>query len=184
MRKLTLDLNGDEVEQSPPAVFELRTMSTGAPRIVLSVPDRQEDLLRRLAELLPPPFYVLYILHTPRGEGEAGRYQSNERSLDELSGLLSKYSSFFSSDGRHDLWVHSPSSRRTLVWDRHNLLFAEGQPLDDVKEMLVGLGFREGRIEPLGAHFHHYRAEFDGDAASLLNEIDWHRTPLRLEDEQ
>jgi hypothetical protein len=72
-----------------------------------------------LAELLPPPFYVLYILHTPRGEGEAGRYQSNERSLDELSGLLSKYSSFFSSDGRHDLWgsIHPTPAARSFGID-------------------------------------------------------------------
>lgn len=90
----------------------------------------------------------------------------------------------FSGDGRHDLWVHSPRSGHTLVWDRHNQLFAEGQPLDDVREALVALGFREGSVEPLGAHVHHYRAEFDNDAASLLNEIDWHRTPLRPEDEQ
>ena len=184
MRKLTLDLNGNELEQSSPAVFEIRTMSTGATRIVLSVPNEQVDLLRRLAELLPSPFYVLYILHTPRGEGETGRYQSTELSLHELSDLLSRYASFFSSDGRHDLWIYSPRSGRTLVWDRHNLLFAEGQSLDDVREALVGLGFNEGLVEPLGAHFHHYRAEFDNDAASLLNEIDWHRTPLRPEDEQ
>jgi hypothetical protein len=63
-------------------------------------------------------------------------------------------------------------------------LFAEGEPLDDVRETLAGLGFKEGWVEPLGAHFHHYRAEFDSDAANLLNEIDWHRTPLRPEDEQ
>jgi hypothetical protein len=184
MRKLTLFPNGDDVEQSPPAVFEVRATSTGAPRIVLSVPDGQDDLLRRLAELLPPPFYVLYILHTPRGEGEAGRYQSTKLSLAELGHLLRRYSSFFSSDGRHDLWIHSPSSGRTLVWDRHNLLFAEGQPIGDIKKVLVGLGFNEGSVEPLGAHSHHYRAEFDGDAASLLKEFDWHRTPLRPEDEQ
>jgi hypothetical protein len=184
MRKLTLSSNGDEVEQSPPAVFEIGATSTRAPRIVLSVPDGQADLLRRLAGLSEPPFYLLYILHTPRGEGEPGRYQSAELSLDELNGLLRRYSSLFSSDGRQDLWVHSPGSRRTLVWDRHNLLFAEGQPIDDVVEMLVGLGFREGLVEPLGAHVHHYRAEFDDDAAGLLNEIGWHWTPLRPEDEQ
>jgi hypothetical protein len=184
MRKLSLDLNGNELEQSLPAVFEIRTMSTGAPRIVVSVPNDQADLLRRLAELLLPPYYVLYILHTPRGEGEEGRYQSTELSAQELNDLLSKYATFFSSDGRHDLWVYSPSSGHTLVWDRHNLLFAEGQPLDNVREALVGLGFKEGLVEPLGAHIHHYRAEFDNDAANLLSEIDWHRTPLRKEDEQ
>ena len=184
MRKLMLHRNGNDVEQSPPAVFETRETATGATRIVLNVPDGQADLLRRLAGLLPPPFYLLYILHTPRGEGEAGRYQSTKLSLPELRDLLRRYESSFSSDARHDLWVYSPSSRRTLVWDRHNLLFAEGEPLDDVREVLVGRGFKEGPLAPLGAHVHHYRAEFDNDAANLLKEIDWYRTPLRPEDEQ
>jgi hypothetical protein len=184
MHKLTLDLNGTEVELANSLVFEIRTMSTGAPRIVLNVPDGQADLVHQLSELLPAPFFVLYILHTPRGEGEAGRYQSTELSRHELNDLLSSYASFFSSDGRHDVWVYSPSSRRTLIWDRHNLLFVEGEPLDDVRVRLVGMGFKEGQIEPLGHHFHHYRPEFDHDAAKLLNEFNWHRTPLRPEDEQ
>lgn len=184
MRKLTLNSNGNELEQSPPSFFEIRTTSTGAQRIVLSVPDEHADLFRQLAEFLPPPFYVLYVLHTPRGEGEAARYQSPELSLNELNALLRKYASFISSDGRHDLWVYSPSSGRTLVWDRHNLLFAEGRPLDDVKDALVSVGFKEGLVKPLGGHFHHYRPEFDSDAASLLHELDWRRTPLCPEDEQ
>ena len=148
------------------------------------MPDGQADLLRRLAGLLPPPFYLLYILHTPRGEGEPGRYQSTTLSLPELSDLLCRYELFLSCDARHDLWVYSPSSRRTLVWDRHNLLFAEGEPLDDVREALVSGGFKEASLEPLGAHVHHYRAEFDDDASSLLKELDWYRRPLRPEDEQ
>jgi len=184
MQKLTLHLNGTELEQSSPAVFETCMTSTGAPRIVLGVPNEQVDLLRRLTELLPAPFYVLYVLHTPRGEGQAGRYQSPELSRHELNYLLSRYALFFSSDGRHDLWVHSPISGHTLVWDRHNLLFAEGQPLEGVTEALFKLGFKEGQLEPLGAHVHHYRAEFDHDAAALLNEFDWRWTSLRLEDEQ
>jgi len=92
-------------------------MSAGTPKIVLSVPDGQSDLFGRLAELLPPPFFVLYVLHTPRGEGEAGRYQSTELTLCEPSDLLRRYASFFASDGRHDSWVHSPGPNRTLVWD-------------------------------------------------------------------
>jgi hypothetical protein len=184
MHKLALNVDGLELSQSSPAVFETRIMSTGAPRIVLSVPDAYPDLLGRLAALLTPPFFVLYILHTPRGEGEPGRYQSSELSRHELDDLLSRYTSFFASDGRHDLWVHSPASGHTLIWDRHNLLFVEGQPLDGVKEALFKSGFSEGLLEPLGAHVHYFRAEFDADAASLLNELDWYRTPLRPEDEQ
>ncbi|MDD3446510.1 MAG: hypothetical protein PHS60_13940 [Zavarzinia sp.] len=184
MRKLSLNRNGCLVEESPSAIFEVETMSTGKARIALSVPDDQGGLFARLVRLLPPPFYVLYILHTTRGEGETGRYQSDELSAQELSRLLDRYASFFAGDGRHDLWVHSPGSGFTLVWDRHNFLFVEGEPLDDIRRVLMDLGFHEGRLEPLEAHAHHYRAEFDEDAASLLDEIDWHRTPLRPEDVQ
>lgn len=184
MRKLTLDLGGREVDQSPPATFERRITETGKTRVIAWVPDGQADLLHRLSALLPAPFYVLYVLHTPRGEGEPGRYQSTELCREELDDFLRKYSSYIADDGRHDLWVYSPSSGRTLIWDRHNVLFAEGDPVDDVVGALVERGFQEGSVQSLGAHFHNYRPEYDSDAASLLNEFDWHWTPLRAEDEQ
>ncbi|MGY3453362.1 hypothetical protein [Bradyrhizobium sp. USDA 4353] len=184
MKKLSLLVDGAELAQSSPAVFEQRRMSTGAERIVLSVPDDHADLLHRLTALLPPPFFLLYILHTPRGEAEPGRYQSPELSRDALDDILRTYVSFFCCDGRHDLWVHSPQSRQTLIWDRHNLLFAEGEPLAPVRDALLKSGFSEASLEPLGAHAHHYREEYDAAASRLLGEFDWHRTPLRPEDEQ
>ncbi|WP_257165463.1 hypothetical protein [Bradyrhizobium sp. SRS-191] len=184
MKKLSLMVDGVALEQSSPAVFERSRSSSGALRIVLSVPNDQADLLQRLTASLPPPFFVLYVLHTPRGEAEPGRYQSPELARDQLDALLSKYREFLSSDGRHDIWIHSPRSGQTVVWDRHNQLFAEGEPLDIFREVLLASGFSEGSVEPLGAHAHYYRAEFDVDAAGLLTELDWHRTPLRPEDER
>jgi hypothetical protein len=184
MRKLTLDVGGIEVDQSPPAVFERRVMSNRRPRIVASVADGRSSLFRLLTAVLPAPFYVLYILHTTRGEGEPGRYQSTELSREDLEAFLRKYEGFFSDDGRHDLWVYSPSSHQTLIWDRHNTLFAEGEPLGDIADVLVSQEYHEGSFPTLGAHFHHYRPEYDGDAASLLNEFDWHWTSLREEDVQ
>jgi hypothetical protein len=184
MRKLSLELAGREAEQSPPAVFERQTTTSGRTRVTAWVPDGHADTLLQLSALLQAPYYVLYILHTPRGEGEPGRYQSTELTRGELDGLLMKYGPFFADDGRHDLWVYSPSTARTLVWDRHNKLFAEGEPLDDIIGRLLGQGFQEGALQPLGNHFHHYRAECDADAANLLREFDWHWTPLRPQDEQ
>ncbi|CAN7246447.1 hypothetical protein [Brevundimonas sp. LjRoot202] len=184
MRKLSLELNGNDVDQSPRALFEQQVMKTGKPRVITYVPDGQADLIQRLSVLMPEPFYVLYVLHTPRGEGEPGRYQSTELSRRELDRFLIKYRSFFADDARHDLWVYSPNSGRTLVWDRHNMLFAEGESLDDVISALCEQGFEEGIVQPLANHFHHYRPEYDGEAASLLAEFDWYRTPLRAEDEQ
>lgn len=184
MRKLTLDRCGIEVEQSPPAVFERRAMSNRLPRIVACVADGRSSLLRLLAAALPAPFFVLYVLHTPRGEGLPGRYQSRELSREDLESFLRKYERFFSDDGRHDLWVYSPSSDQTLVWDRHNTLFAEGEPLDDIVTVLLSQGYHEGIFPTLGDHRHNYRPEYDSDAASLIEDFDWHRTPLREEDVQ
>lgn len=184
MRKLTLELNGQEIDQSPSFTFEEQRMKTGNLRVATFVPDEQADLLQRLSALLPEPFYVLYVLHTPRGEGEPGRYQSTELSREELDRFLTQYRSFFAGDARHDIWVYSPSSGRTLIWDRHNMLFAEGEPIADVIDALRQQGFEEGVLQPLANHIHHYRAEYDGEAASLLAEFDWHWKPLRPEDEQ
>jgi hypothetical protein len=46
------------------------------------------------------------------------------------------------------------------------------------------LGFREGTPPFIGPHQHHYRREFDREAAELLNSLNWSWTPLRPADEQ
>lgn len=184
MRKLSLDRDGKEVDQAPPAVFALQKMTTGKTRVTAWVPDGQADVFHQLSGMLQAPYYFLYVLHTPRGEGEPGRYQSPELTRDQLDGFLTKYRTFFADDGRHDLWVYSPSTARTVVWDRHNKLFAEGEPLDDVVGALLERGFHEGSLQPLGDHVHHYRPEYDAAATNLLGEFDWHWTPLRPEDDQ
>jgi hypothetical protein len=46
------------------------------------------------------------------------------------------------------------------------------------------LGFQEGSPHSMGPHQHHYRREFDREAAEVLSSFNWHRTPLRPEDQQ
>jgi hypothetical protein len=184
MHKLTLEMGGTEVDQASPATFQRQVTISGKERLLISVPPDQPSLFLHLAEILPPPYFVLYVLHTPRGEGEPGRYQSTELSWEELRSFLIQYQSYFAGDARHDVWVYSPTSGRTLIWDRHNQIFAEGHPLDDIMETLVGIGFKEDAIGPISDHYHHYRPEFDEEASSVLHAFDWRRTPLRPEDEQ
>ncbi|HEY1752434.1 MAG TPA: hypothetical protein VGG29_14335 [Caulobacteraceae bacterium] len=183
-RKVTLEVDEMEIGQSPPAVFELGTSSSGTERLLLDVPDQFGDLFGRICKLLPPPYYVMYVLHTPRGEGDTGRYQSTELSLEQLGAFLERYERYLAGDARHDIWTYSITSRQTAVWDRHNRLYVERGPLGDVADSLVRQGFIEGKVQPIGNHYHHYRPEFDDDAAAILAEFDWHRTPLRPEDEQ
>jgi hypothetical protein len=73
-----------------------------------------------------------------------------------------------------------------LVWDRHDLIHAEGEPLEDMVMALEAMAFEQGIVLHAGAgpHLHHYRPEFDADAAEILVHFDWTRIDLRPEDEQ
>ena len=184
--KVTLSVDGAERRYTAPAVFQTQVMASGRQRILLAVPLAMPSLFNDLVALLPPPLYVMYVLHTPRGEGEPGRYQSTELPADEVHSFLARFGAYFAADARHDIWVYSPTAKRTIIWDRHNELFAEGEPLGDIVATLNALGFGGGAVDRIASydHIHHYRSEFDEDAAEVLRAFDWHRTPLRPEDEQ
>jgi hypothetical protein len=46
------------------------------------------------------------------------------------------------------------------------------------------LGFRPGDPEVTVPHVHHYRAEHDAAARSVLGALEWRHSDLRPEDEQ
>jgi len=183
MSKLSHMVGGQWTTFSHPPIFDLETTATGTARIVAGIPGGDSLVVQSLAEGLTPPFFALYILHTPRGEGLPGRYQSPEMTLDELRDFLASYSAFLGSDARFDLWIYSIPEQATLVWDRHNLLYAYG-PLDRFGTCLTRLGFAGQQPAIPAPHAHHYREEFDAEAARLLRAMPWHMTPLRPEDEQ
>jgi hypothetical protein len=123
------------------------------------------------------------VLHTSRGEGLEGRYQSPRLTQPDVDAFLTRYAGFLTGDARHDLWIRSTRSNSVIVWDRHNDVNVYDAP-PSVVERLTALGFKEGDTDPLGIHTHHYRAEFDADAREILTAFAWTRTPLRPEDEQ
>jgi len=186
MYKLGHEVDGEVVEHSHPPRFMRQIVAPGDPgrsRLVIGVPGGDPTVLGALALHLAEPLFVLYVLHTPRGEGEAGRYESEEIDHAALRAFLDRYARFLAGDGRFDLWVISPETGATLVWDRHNLLHGYG-PLEAFAATLRGLGFKEGELPPLGGHMHYYRPEFDLDAEAMLSAFDWVRKPLRPEDQQ
>lgn len=154
-----------------------------AKRIVVSPSDRPLQLLLKLAPEIGSEFYVLWVLHTPRGGSQAGRYQSPLLSLAEVQSLLRRFSGFLESDGRHDLWLHAPATGATLVWDRHEQLFAYG-PLEELKLALTREGLSAGEIEAPVPHAHNYHAEFDDAERAMVQALDWRIDELREEDEQ
>jgi hypothetical protein len=170
-------VDGKWLAYDHPAVFD------SGERITAGVSNRGTVIFARMVECLEPPYHLLYVLHTPRGEGPPGRYQSPALSLADVKAFLTQFDPFFSADARFDLWAHSPGDHGTIVWDRHDMLFAYG-PLERYTTVLLSLGFMTGKPSVPAPHEHHYRAEFDPLAKHLLTVFNWSYSPLRPEDAQ
>jgi hypothetical protein len=181
--KLSSQENGVWVAHSHPASFKLEITANGSARVVAGVPAGDASTFQRLVQSLEAPCMLLYVLHTPRGEGEPGRYQSPPLTMVELESFLDRHAAFLAGDARFDLWIHSPSENATLVWDRHNLIYAYG-PTGRFVATLEALGFHEGSPGVLFEHLHHYRQEFDSEAAAVLETFAWSYSTLKPGDEQ
>ncbi len=182
-QKIAKLLDDGAVRYSHPAEYRRHTHSSGSERIVAGVPDGDCGVLAALSAEMIAPFFLLYVLHTPRGEAKAGRYQSQEVSAATLHRFLKRFANYLCADARFDLWVYSPESEGTIVWDRHNLIYAYG-PLRKYERVLRAMGFEEGNPNVEFAHAHYYRSECDEDAKALLDYFDWSCSPLQPEDEQ
>jgi hypothetical protein len=182
MHKLSHAIADSWVPYSHGKVYAVSPTDSGE-RLVAGVPDGDQSPFTHLVSCLEPPYFLLYVLHTPRGEGDAGRYQSAPVSLEQFQEFMHRFGSYLASDARFDIWAHSAAEQATVVWDRHNQLFAYG-PLAKFSSELNALGFTSGDASISFPHQHHYRAEFDADAQALLANWAWSYSPLRPEDEQ
>jgi hypothetical protein len=180
-RKITLDVDGVEAAAPSSAVFERQRMVSGKQRLLIAAIPGRPTLFRELARCLAAPLFLLYVLHTPRGEGAPGRYQSPELDSQQVDNFLADFAPYLAGDARHDTWVHSALDGRTLIWDRHDLIFAEGEPLEDMTSILLAAAYEIGTVSSAGAvpHIHYYRSEFDADAAAVLARFEWARVEPR-----
>lgn len=183
MNKLDYQSDTEWKEHSFSKIYECSELSEGTCRIVAGVPNGDTSFFKRLTLCLKPPYYLLYVLHTPRGEGDPGRYQSPGLSAVQLCEFIARFKSFLSADARFDIWAHSPSENATVVWERHNLIYAYG-PLEKFSTELSSMGFSKGELNIPFPHQHHYQHEMDEDAKSLLAFCEWSYSPLRAEDKQ
>ena len=165
MVKVLEQVDGNWVERDSPAVFCREATGGGGKRLWVTLPRDEAFLLFKLVEGLRPPFQLLYVLHTPRGEGEAGRYQSPALSRTQTEDFLRRFEVYFVADARFDLWVRSASSGDVIVWDRHNDLYVYGG-LDDIAERLMQLGFQEGSPHSIGPHQLHVAVGRHGAAGA------------------
>jgi hypothetical protein len=159
--------------------------TAGPDRVCICAETDHLGLLRKLAFLsLIQPVFVLYVLHTSRCNNVLGRYQSPPLSFDSVNLFMHEFGEFLSQDGRHDLWLHSPESNATLVWDRHNFIYGYG-PLDQFREILKGEGLQEDAVAQLPIpHIHMYHQKYDDAEARILHHLQWTLTPLSPEEVQ
>jgi hypothetical protein len=159
-----------------PNVFE-QEQTTGPDRLKIGATDAHSSLLYQLAGILNPPFYLLFVLHVSRCDQPTGRYTSPDLQWDHVNGFFAEHIEFLEADARYDLWIHSVPENATLVWDRHNLIFAYG-PLDEFRRILLREGLEECPVEIPVPHTHFYHPELDDFELRILNHFDWRYTPL------
>lgn len=141
-------------------------------------------LLLRVSDLLPPPFYCLYVLVISRNGEQPGRYQSPWlESRAKLLDFLLEFKRPLEADGRHHRWVCSPDAGATLVYDRHNLLYADG-PIEQFGARLRQLHYEEAPVAMPFPHVHYFHATADQPISELLHYWEWQHFPLEEVDEE
>ena len=183
MYKLGHCVGGVWRQYSHSAVFSLERTQNNRPKLLATAPGSDPNVFLKLVGQLNTPLLLLYVLHTPRIEQRAGRYQSGGMEYGAFSEFYDRFKQLFQSDSRFDLWIHSPADQATIVWDRHDLIHVYGI-VDAAIVALRTLGFRHGSPAIDFVHEHHYHHENDEQAAQLLLARDWTWSPLHGEDEQ
>jgi hypothetical protein len=141
MNKLSHQVAGEWVPHSYPPNFALDSKENARPKILAGIPGGDPAVFARLVECLEPPYFLLYVLHTPRGEADAGRYQSPLVLIEQFREFVNGFGSYLSADARFDIWAHSSAEQATVVWDRHNQVFAYG-PTEKFQSVLTAHGLR------------------------------------------
>jgi len=161
-----------------------REQTAGPERLRITCSGGHAAVVHTLAAELRPPYKLLYILHTPRGGSTPGRYESPALDGPEVSSLFRDFGAFWREDARHDVWLHSREDSATIVWDRHDVIYAYG-PLQRLEAVLEAQSIpRAEPVDTPSPHAHHYHEEWDGAERALVARFQWRLTPLRPGDEQ
>jgi len=174
--------DGTDVAHRYPNVYEWAA-TTGPMRLVIAPGMGHVELMLELSKCWFGPYWVLYVLSIPRGDALPGRYQAPApMERPELEALFAEYGAFFEGDGRHAVWIASARGEGTVVFDRHNVLYAYG-PIEAYEDVLNAREIQRGEVDLPVPHSHHYHAEHDVDEGRLLNALEWIYSPLRDQDE-
>ena len=176
-------LQGDRWQRHTYPDRYAREQTSGPARLRITASGGYAPLLLALAAELQSPYKLLYVLHTPRGGSAAGRYESPALDGPDIEALFREFGAFWSEDARHDVWLYSGPDAATLVWDRHDVIYAYG-PLGRYERVLAANGARPGEPAlPPSPHAHQYHPDWDNAERALVAR-GWSVTPLQRADEQ
>jgi len=157
---------------------------TRGERLTIGPAAAHVDLMMSLAGIWPTQqFFILYVLLIPHSGARPGRYQSPiVESFEDLQVFFYTYERFLEADGRHHIWVGSPTSDGTLVYDQHNVIFAYGD-LARYEVVLRGHEFQQQPFSFPFPHCHNYPSTHTVHEEELLAHFDWQYSPLQPGDE-
>lgn len=163
-------------------VFRHVTYADGTKSLMIGVSRGQIAVLRDLAEVMSPPYRILYVANELSQDIEPGRYEFDGKfGRDQLGEFLAKYGVMFEEDGRHALWLTSDDG--TVVFTQHDVIYAYG-PIEEYDRRLRRRDFSERDFSIPGPHFHFYDGNYDGLVEELLNGHAWTFSPLQDMDEE
>jgi len=165
-------------------VFFRQPMSSQE-RLVIGPSSEHVEVMLASARTWPTQqFYVLYLLLISHGGAELGRYQSPLiESFEDLQAFFYTYQTFLESDGRHHIWIGSPTDDGMLVYDQHNIIFGYGD-LSSYEQVLASRAFSQREFRIPYPHSHAFPAANAGQEQELLRHFPWQHSPLQKGDEQ
>ena len=181
LKTCALALDGTETPVRYGDVWR-RERTPGGERLVIGADAAHVEVIEALSHRWIASHKILYVLVVPRGEAEWGRYESPWISRDRAVEFLRRFERFLAHDARHNVWFAAPEEGVSLVWDRHDRIYAYG-PLDAYEALLAVRGFRRGEPAIASPHSHYYHAENDDDARALHAWWPWLRYDLQPDDE-
>ena len=178
-----LDSSGEAVPNDYGNVF-FRQPCGDSERLVIGPTGSQIQLLDSLASAFTSQeYYLLYILLLSHSGRSPGRYESPiVPNHNDLQLFIWTFQTFFENDGRHHLWVASPSSNDMLIYDQHDVVFAYGN-LDSFESVLVEGGFKNAEFWFPSPHTHGFDPANAVVEDELIGYFDWKYYELQPGDE-
>ena len=157
--------------------------TTGPDRITVGPSTDHVDLLLELANCWPGPYYLLYVLLTPRdGLNRSGRYQSEQLlSMDQIRDVCETYRDYLQGDGRHNVWIGSPRGKGLVIYDHHELIYGYG-PIQEYINVVTSRGLVKGTPVIPSPHTHNYHPAFDNEERKIM-QLGWIYSPLQNGDD-